>query len=192
MTSKTNYFATLRGDAGINRRFIEATAGVEDGQPISEVVYTTIANWALARYDLRVRALLRKAGLELPDDGPLTVEVIKERVRSAMDGVEVEELTPEGVMQAVDKKLAAQLSARLGFEVSTAFDAESAKAQVKAQILEALSNGSGAGILKGRTLRNLRLAGTLARAGVGREDYTTMMNRIYVRRYARSHARTWV
>ena len=185
-------FATERGNAGIGERYKEAVAGLESGASIGDGVIEYVADWALRRYDLRVRAVLRKAGLDVGDDGPLTVEVIKEKVRAAMASLELEELTPAGVMAAVDKKVAAQLSERLGFEVTTAFNPELAKEQVKAQVMAALANGTGAGILKGKTLHGLRKAATLARLGVSAEDYTTKMNRLYVRRYAKKHERTWV
>ena len=185
---KTNYFQTHRGDAGIQQRYSEAVSGFDISQLTPGYVAEKIADWALDRYDLRVRAAFRKAGIDIGDDGQLTVEGIKAKIAASVDGLQIDELSPAGLMAAVDKQLAAQLSQKLGFEVSTVFDAAAAKAQVKAQVIEQLQAGTGGGILKGRTLHSLRRAGTLARAG---GDAKAALNRHYQRKYRKNHAQTW-
>ena len=185
---KVNYFQTHRGDAGIQQRFGEAVDGFDLSDITPEYVAEQIANFALARYDLRVRATLRRAGIQIDDEGPLTVEVILQKVRSAFEGLDIQELSPDGLRDAIDAQLAKQLSERLGFEVSTVFDAAAAREQVKQQVLQALQDGAGAGILKGRTLHSLRMAATLSRAG---PDARAALNRAYARKYRKHHAQTW-
>lgn len=186
-----NYFKTKKGDAGIGERFKEGMALLPPDAVPTAAVYESVADWIFDRYDLRIRARFARMGLKMPEDGPLTVESIRDMVR-ARSGLEIEELTPDGVMRAVDQQLAAQLSERLGFTVSTVFDVETVKAEVKAQVLEKLANGEGAGVIKGRSLRKLRAVATFARAGWTVPEAQKVLNRIYQKRYRRRNVEKWV
>jgi hypothetical protein len=186
-----NYFKSERANAGAARRFDEAMAALPEGAEPDTSVYEAVADWVFDKYDLRIRAKLARVGLKLPEDGPLTVEAVRDLVRSR-SGLELEDLTPDAIMKAVDAELAKQLSERLGFTVSTVFDAEVVKAEVKAQLLEKLANGDGAGILKGRALTRLRSVATFARAGFTPDEAKKVMNRIYQKRYRRRNKEVWV
>lgn len=186
-----SYFTTKRGDAGIGERYKEAVSGLPEGAPITDTVLTVVADWAIDRYEVRVRAKLRAAGLEIPEDGPIDSKVIISKIKSALDGLEVDSLTPEGLMLAIDKKLAAELSARLGFTVTTALNAEEVWAQVKAQVLLSLADGSGAALIKGATLRALRSRATFQRRGFDKDMEILLRNRKYQKKYRRTHKQQW-
>lgn len=181
-----NYFQTKRGDAGINARLQAAADAVPDGDPIS---FEGVIDFALEKYDRRIKAMLRKAKINLPDDGPLTVEGMKDVVRS-QSGLDIETLSADGIMQAVDKRLALQMSDKLGFSVDTVLNAAAMKEQIKAAVIVKLQDGSGAGILKGKTLQTLRSVATFARAGKLAER-KKILNRMYQERYRRGHRQEW-
>ena len=186
-----SYFTTKRGDAGIGERYKAAVAGLEPGTSITDDMLTTVADWAIERYEVRVRAKLRAAGLEIPADGPIDSATIISKIKSSLEGVEVDSLTPDGLMAAIDKKLAAELSTRLGFTVTTALNMEAVQAQVKAQVLLSLADGSGAALIKGATLRALRSRATFQRRGFDKEMEILLRNRKYQKKYRRTHKQQW-
>lgn len=186
-----SYFTTQRGDAGIGERYKEAVSGLEPGSPITDAILSTVADWAIERYEVRVRAKLRAAGLDLPADGPIDSDMIIGKIRSSMEGLEIDSLTPDALLAAIDKKLAAELSTRLGFTVTTALNPEAVQAQVKAQVLESLANGTGAALIKGATLRALRSRATFARRGYSPELELQIRNRAYQKKFRRTHKHEW-
>lgn len=180
-----NMFKTVRGNAGIGERIQElARDGVtgNDWEPV--------ADWALARYDTRIRAVLRKKGLDIQDDGPLTVESLKLTIERR-SGLEIAELTTEGVAAAFDKRLAAELSRVLGLEITGVFDQVALKEQIKQQVVQKLANGSGGALIKGDTLEALKVAATFARAGLSGVEKQRAMNRYRQKKYRRNHRLTW-
>jgi hypothetical protein len=186
---KENYFATKKGDAGIGETFKDLVRefGLAVGSEITQPVIEALIDAALWRYETRVRAVLLRAGIDVPQTGPLTVASVRETVRR-LTGLELSELTPEGIMRSVDAKLSAQLSERLGFVVSTVFDAQKAREEVKAQVLVSLADGHGSGVIKGRVLHELRTVATFTREGADRKK---VMARVYQKRYRRQHVQRW-
>jgi hypothetical protein len=180
-----NYFKTNRGNIGVGAR-------IQEGFLVGETDngWESVADWVIARYDLRVRARLAAMGLDVDSEGPITVDAIRQAVQSK-SGLEIEEMTPEGITNAVNKKLASELSQVLGFEVSTVFDAEALKAEVKEQVLQSLSGGSGAGIITGDTLEELKAAATFARAGLVGDEKIKAQNRYRQKKYRRKHIQIW-
>jgi hypothetical protein len=180
-----NYFATERGNRGIGERIKEDWDG---SQPSDG--WDSVADWALARYDLRIRAKFEAMGLKIESEGPITVESIREAV-SSKSGLTIEELTPQGIAKALDAKLAAELSREMRLEVSTVFDQETLKQEIKNQVIDALGSGSGAGVVTGRTLHALRFAATFAKAGIVGDEKQTLINRYKQKKYRRSHRQIW-
>jgi hypothetical protein len=180
-----NYFKTNRGNVGVGERVKEET--IAEGQSSG---WEAVADWVIARYDVRVRARLAAMGLEVDGEGPITVDAIREAVQ-AKSGLQIDELTPEGITEAVNKKLASELSAVLGFEVSTVFDSEALKSEVKEQVLQALAGGHGAGIIAGDTLEELKAAATFARAGLVGDEKRKAQARYRQKKYRRTHSQIW-
>lgn len=188
--NKTNYFGSKRWDAGIGNRLDAAIGdGVEPSGGAAEALLVPVANVALAYYDRRIRAFFARAGVDI-GDGPLTVESIRDKVQAA-SGFELDSLTPEGLMQSVDKRLASELSNQLGFVVTGVFDTDGLKEQIKAHLLARLVDGSGGGVIHGQTLHSLRVAATWVRAGRSLDTRRAILNRFYQRKYRRSHSQTW-
>jgi hypothetical protein len=176
-----NTFKTRRGDAGIGERVKEQLQAAGQAQG-----WEGVADWALQRYDVRVRAKLRRIGLDVPEDGPLTIESIKDTI-NRRTGLDVQDLSVEGLREAFDKRLAVELSEALGVEVSTVFDSEAMQEQVKTAVIAKLAEGGGGSIIRGRNMTLLRASATFARAGLSQAARIQAMNRIYQKRYRRSH-----
>ncbi len=180
-------FNSKRANDGIDRRLLEE---IQAAPPNASVSWEYAADWALSRYDKRVRAVLRDLGLDVPDTGAVTVQDILQAVNTRT-GLELTELTPQAIMSAFDAQLAAQLSQRLGFTVSTALNPVQMRSEVKAQLLGMLAQGRGGGLVKGETLESLKQAATFARAGLSANEGKAALNRWYQRKYAKSHQRVW-
>jgi hypothetical protein len=180
-----NYFATKRGNAGIGERIKEESAG---GVPSDG--WERVADWALDRYSLRIRARLEAMGLVVDADGPLTVDAIKDAVR-AKTGLDIQDLTPDGVAKALDEKLAREVSGLLRLEVSTVFDTEALKSEIKSQVIERVGGGSGAGVINRATLERLKSAATYARAGVVGDEKKREQARVRQKKYRHNHRQIW-
>lgn len=194
MPSKKNYFQTTKGDAGIKNRLLDVAA---EGQKVAQTTGVPLfsgegaANFALSKYDSRVRAKLRSLGLQVPETGPLTVMQLRDGLRDKT-GLEFEELTADSISSALDKQIAKQLSAKLGFEVTTVFDAAALKGQVKAAIVEKLKDGTALGLIKGASLTALRRAATFAKAGIDPVQAKKIQNQRRQKKYRRNHELVWV
>ena len=196
--SRKNYFKSQRWHAGITNALDDA---VSDNFPTPEAleepgaggllasVLTPVADLALARYDRRIRAYFRRYGIDV-GDGVLTVDSIRQKLQ-AFSGLQIEDLSPAGVMASVEKPIAAEISRALGFTVTAVFDRDEFKNQVTAHVLARLEDGEGGGVLTGDVLHDLRDAATWSKSGGGPAEKRRLMNRIYQRRYRRTHAQTW-
>jgi hypothetical protein len=176
-----NYFKTKRGNAGIGERVTEVareTAGASG--------WESVADWALKRYDTRIRAKLRKMGIDVPGDGPVTVELLRSTVQQK-SGLEIAELTPRGIADALDTRLAAELSRELGITVTTVLNEADMRAQIKAAVLDKMAGGGRSGLLSGDTLQELKLAATFARAGIVGAEKRRAMVRYYNKKYRITH-----
>ena len=180
-------FTGQRINAGVGERYAEAMAGLDAPD---QSVSTFVADWIFDAYDTRIRSQLGKMGLELPTDGPLTVDALKLLIEQR-SGLDLAELSKDAVMNAIDKQFAKQLSERLGFEVSTVFNADIAKAEVKAEVLARLADGRGMSFLKGPALTRLRSLATFTRAGFTPDESRKALNRIYQKRYRRHNREVW-
>ena len=189
---KNNFFKSERWNAGIQNAFDGAVAGVdvEGAEPeFINGVGRLVADVALRHYDRRIRAYFARFGVDIGDD-VLTVESIREKVRAAT-GLEIEELTPQGIADALERPLAAAVSELMGFEITSVFDQGQFKEQVKAHVLARLIDGEGGGVLRGQTLHRLREAATYARAGAGPAERRRLLNRAYQRKFRKSNRQTW-
>ena len=185
-----NYFKSQRADAGGANRLIEEIKNAPPSPGGSVLSWDGLADWLLQKYDSRVRAKLRGMGLNVPESGPLTVDGIKATIREKT-GLEVEDMSVDGITAAFDKQMASELSERLGFQVSTVFDQAAMKAQVREVVLAKLADGTAAGLLKGKTLRAARSLATFQRAGISPDAAQKILNQKYQKKYRRTHKQIW-
>lgn len=194
---KENYFKSTRWNAGIGNSLQSALGSSLDDESEREAigdgalaaVLEPVANLALTYYDKRIRAYFARGGIDIGDD-VLTVESIKKKIE-ASTGLEIAELTAEGFLLALEKPIARAVSELLGFVVTKVLDREEFRRQVKTHVLQRLVDGEGGGVVTGRALHQLRDAATWAQSGLSSGDRRRLMNRVYQKRYRRTHAQTW-
>lgn len=182
-----NYFSTPRGNKGLALKVLEEVKNVPPGTRFS---LEGVANAALDRYDTRIRAKLKKLGLDVPDDGPFTVEAISDNIRQH-SGLELESLTKQGILNAVDGALSREFSEKFGVTVTSVFNPETLKSEVKAALLVKIQDGTAYGFVKGPLLRKLREIAALRRAGKTADDGQKLRNAAYQKKYRRTHKLVW-
>jgi hypothetical protein len=95
------------------------------------------------------------------------------------------------VAKALDEKLAREVSSLLRLEVSTVFDTEALKSEIKSQVIEQVGGGSGAGVINRATLERLKSAATYARAGVVGDEKKREQARVRQKKYRHNHRQIW-
>ena len=182
-----NFFSTPRGNAGIGVQIREAASGVDKGQ---EIPFEVVINFAINRYEERVRAKFDRMGFKLPDDEPFTAANILERVKKASE-LEIEDLSKDGIMLAVDKALAKTLSHELGVTVSTVFNGDTLKQEVKAALIKKLEDGSAVQWVGKKIIQRIRRAKTAKNAGLSDAEAKKVANRAYQKKYRRKCEQVW-
>jgi hypothetical protein len=188
-------FQSIRAKAGFARQIYQQAesywVAIGGGQSVNEDdIFQSISNSVIERYQVRIREKLSELGLDIPHGEPLTVETLLSEVRKKT-GLEIATLDREGLMAAIDKRAAAELSRSLGIEVTTVFDLDALDAQVMAALVEALQEGGKAKFLKGRDLERIRAAATYLRSGLSPDEVRAAKNRYYQRRYRRNNKKSW-
>lgn len=188
--------ATARENAGMAQDIVDLVfdnyAAGADWADCIEAAKEELARRALERYGDKIRAALRRAGLDYPDDQELTPDGIKEVV-ARQSGLDLDELTGDGVKRAIDGLLSARLSAALGVDVPTVLDTSAMKLAVEAAVKASIANGTAERLLTAGLTRAARKLVTFKRAGINaKADQKRTMQRWYQKRYARTHSQIWV
>ena len=156
-----------------------------------EAFSEAIADKVLQRYQVKIAAGFRRAGVEIEDGEPLTAEklltIIKDRT-----GLEINNLTPEGVMSAVDRLLSERLSAAMGVTVTTVFDRQAMMAAMDESVKQAIRDGRAAEFIGKHAMRAARKYATFKRRGIeSPEDHRRIMLAWYQKKYRRTHRLVW-
>lgn len=160
-------------------------------ESIKEAFSEAIADKVLQRYQVKIAAGFRRAGVEIEDGEPLTAEklltIIKDRT-----GLEINNLSPEGVMSAVDRLLSERLSAAMGVTVTTVFDRQAMIAAMDESVKQAIRDGRAAEFIGKHAMRAARKYATFKRRGIeSPEDHRRIMLAWYQKKYRRTHRLVW-
>lgn len=160
-------------------------------ESIKEAFSEAIADKVLQRYQVKIAAGFRRAGVEIEDGEPLTAEklltIIKDRT-----GLEINTLSPEGVMSAVDRLLSERLSEALGVTVTTVFDRQAMMAAMEESVKQAIRDGRAAEFIGKHAMRAARQYATFKRRGIeSPEDHRRIMLAWYQKKYRRTHRLVW-
>lgn len=160
-------------------------------ESIKEAFSEAIADKVLQRYQVKIAAGFRRAGVEIEDGEPLTAEklltIIKDRT-----GLEINNLSPEGVMSAVDRLLSERLSAAMGVTVTTVFDRQAMMAAMDESVKQAIRDGRAAEFIGKHAMRAARKYATFKRRGIeSPEDHRRIMLAWYQKKYRRTHRLVW-
>lgn len=144
----------------------------------------------LARYDGKIRALFGRAGVEVGEGETINKAWLLQRLTDSL-GVPVEDITPEVIMGAVDRGLAARLSEVLRVPVSTVMDMERLKADVREGVILALQDGRAADLIYDTALAAARRWATWQRHGDDLDPKTVQNNQAQ-KKYRKTHRLQWV
>ena len=152
-------------------------------------VVEVVLDAAIERYSDKLTAALRRAGVEIEDGAVMDVETITELV-SRFSGFEIEDLSADGIIAAVDAKLVERLQAALGVTVSTVINTDVLLSDLEAAAVEAFESGAG-GLVSRAMYARARAAATWARAGYGQGERKAVQNALNQRRYRKSNVEVW-
>lgn len=160
-------------------------------ESIKEAFSEAVADKVLQRYQVKIAAGFRRAGVEIEDGEPLTAEklltIIKDRT-----GLEINNLSPEGVMSAVDRLLSERLSAAMGVTVTTVFDRQAMMAAMDESVKQAIRDGRAAEFIGKHAMRAARKYATFKRRGIeSPEDHRRIMLAWYQKKYRRTNRLVW-
>lgn len=140
------------------------------GVGVSDIIRERIVQRGIDRYSDKITAAMRRGGVDIEDGEILTPERLSE-ILEKQTGVAVDkisELTPDMVIEAIDREVSKKLSDELGFQIDSVFNgdalAQSLQAGIDAKIEEL--EGNLEKYLDAATIRNLRRKATWARSGL--------------------------
>lgn len=182
---------TLRAGEGVGadmarQVFERYRAGEDFGDALKE----GLVQAAIDKYQPKIAAAMRRAGLDVADDQELTQETITDAIREKT-GLDLEDLTRESIAAALDGAIARELSAQLGVEVSSVLDLENLKSEVIAAAVESVKSGRANALMTSRIIGRVRVAATWARAGVAPAEQARIMGAWYQKKYRRTHRQVW-
>lgn len=194
--AKTIAVSTARENAGTVNNMVDSLIDHwVDGDDLStawDKVEAELVQEVSERYSARIAAALRRAGLSVADDDVLTPARIRELI-SEQSGIDLDELSTEGVARGIDRLASARLSEALGVEITTMATAEGLKQSLMAALVASIENGTAERLIaKVRAIR-LRKVAQWRREGVdAAADQRRLENRARQQKYARTHSQIWV
>ena len=159
-------------------------------ESVRDALSEELLDRALGRYAEKIRAMFARGGIDIDPEQPITAEFLA-RLLSERTGLDFSDLSPEAITAAVDKELSQRLSEALQVPVSTVFDKEKLKEDLKAGIRLAIADGRGAALLTKAMLKSARAYATWKRRSVSEREQWQIMSRSYQAKYRLSYKQTW-
>ena len=192
MTRSLN-IKTERALGGLRGDILEAIADnyFVHGMSIQEsltAVQDQIIQAAIDRYSDKIAAALGRAGLVI--DGPLTLDAIKGAIVEK-SGLDLSDLSAEGMLTAVDSLAARRLSDEIGIEVATIRGGNLGET-IKAGVAQAVADGRVAKLIgRARSIQIRKLA-TWNRAGIDPIAAAKIANAKYQKKYRYRFKEVWI
>ena len=162
----------------------------KNDEPIGEAVKGELVDLAIQRYSGNIAAMLRKGGFDVEDGAELTAESITALV-SQRTGLDLSDLSEDGIKRAVDKLASERLSAYLGITVTTVLDVDSLKQQIEDAVAESISNGTALKLISRQIRSRASTAATFTRAGYSQEDRRKLFMQIAQTKWRRLNKLVW-
>lgn len=182
---------TTKAAGSLNVAMLEARAAApaDADQAHFEGVAAAIADSAILIFEERVRASMARAGVELPP-GPINSMSLLVVLRSKT-GIDVRELSQDGVREAVKERMASAVEEVLGVRVDLDAGLDEI---VHAAALAAVESGRGNALVSLRMAKMLRRAAAMKAAGIDptRLELRRASNRVAARKYRARNKFTWV
>lgn len=144
----------------------------------------------LKRYEDKIKAMFRRADVPFEEGETINKEWLCTRLTDTL-GVEVSDITPETIKNAVDKAMAQRLSEALGMTITTVMDVEQIKIDISAGVVEALESGRAADLIYDGTLMAARKYATWKRNQTEGLNKPAIQNQIAQKKYRRTHKLVW-
>lgn len=182
---------TERAGGAVNQALKQALRDAPEGadQSYFDGVAVAIADAVGAVFERRIRAALRRAGVELPD-GPVSVASLLAVVRDR-SGLDIQTLTPEGIREAVEARLRAAVVDAVGVDLDLTQGRAAIVQQAAAAALESGRPNKLIGPLELRRLRSLA-AGAALGLDVTPKGLRAAQVRIAQRKYRARNKFQWV
>lgn len=185
--------ATLRANEGMANDILDQISdayferGLSVGEAIDEVQDSLIQR-AIERYSEKIRAALSRAGLDL--QGEITIDAIKQAVIDKT-GLQLDDLTPEAMIEAVDSLAASRLSEATGVPINSVMSGEGLGEQIKEGVRKAIENGTAETLILKGMGKAARAVVTWRRAGFDEDAQRRAMNAHAQKKYRRTHRMVW-
>lgn len=160
------------------------------GDDITAAVTSDLIDRGINRYSDKIGSMLRRGGFDVEDGEVLTASKIAQIV-SDKTGLDLSDMSPDGVKQAVDTWAAARLSERLGLTVTTVLDIDALKLQIDAAVTEAIASGAALELVSKRLRARAGRVATWARAGYDESTQRKVMMAIAQKKYRRNNRMVW-
>lgn len=186
----------------INIRTLRAGEGLETdiaqqvydrykaGDDLVDSIKGAMVQLAVDRFRPKIEAAMRAAGLQIADGQELTADTLVQAIKEKT-GLELESLTPEGIADALDARIARELSTALGVEVSSVKNLENLKAELLASAVRSVQSGRASALMTAHVIKRVRAVSTWSKAGVEVPDRVKTMGALYQKRYRRTHRQVW-
>lgn len=158
----------------------------------SEAAGQVVAEKALERYQTHLAAAFARYGVQLDPGEQITVPVLL-RVINEKTGLDVANLTPDGLSMAVDAHLAGRVSELLGVQVSSVHNLDGLKQNLIDAAKAAVISGRATKLISRGMITKMRAMKAFKDAGViGELERLKVANRAYQKKYRRTHKEVWV
>lgn len=189
----TKIVHTLRVNKGVMNDLIELAWRhyKENGRESLPNAFTeAAADLAIKRYDEKIRNGFARAGVPLPA-GELNAQTMLGIVQQ-QTGLELQNLSADGIVQAVDKLLSQRLSQALGVTVATVMDKDAMIASINAAVVQAIRDGRAGEFVNRHALHAARRYAAFKNAGIGPENAAKIAARMRARKYRKTHKLVWL
>lgn len=164
-----------------------------DGGDTGDAFRRALVDVAIDRARPRILAALRARGLDLPEDREFSEEGLREAL-AAKTGLDIEELSEDGIANAIRARMARELGRALGIddlEPDALADPETLRAALVGRAKDAVMSGRANKLMSARAIRQVRAAASWARLGVDPGERARILNRWYQKKYRRNNVQRW-
>jgi hypothetical protein len=156
-----------------------------DDLPVGQAVIDALTDNAINRYSDKISAMLRRGGIEIDNDTPLDAAKLVEVLTDAL-GYDLDDLSSEGVVAAVDAEISRRVSEATGVDIQSVLSVS----EIESAIQSAIVGGAG-GIVSAKLLTRLKNAATWSRAGYDGEARRRVLMAIAQKKYRRTNRMVW-
>lgn len=170
---------------------VAVTDRLIEGAEVDDALEAELSERAVARYEPHLRAAFERYGVPIEQDAPITVDTLLGAIK-LKTGLEIEELSVDGVTSAVDGEVSRRVSSLLGVEIDSMMVLDKVKEALVKSAVEAVASGRATRLISKAIIRRIRSGATWSQQGVPTDDRKTILNREYQRRWRKKYKQVWL